>query len=183
LDLAAQGGTTAGPIVMPRPAQVRFRDRTTSIAASGGRLAWNDRDLTLQALALTAAEGTVRIDARIDELLGTPRVDATLAADANLEAVSPWIGLEHALPGTAHVDAHLTGTGVELTTLRAQLANGEIGGTGRTAFDGGGTARLTWQRVDVQALLSRLVPNPPRVLPAAAAPGSPAARWARPRLA
>ena len=70
LDLTTTGTATAGPIALARPAQVRWRDRTTSISVLGGRVSWNDRDLAIEKLSLSAPEGAVTLDARIDELLG-----------------------------------------------------------------------------------------------------------------
>ena len=86
---------------MARPANVRWRDRAVSIAGSGGRLSWNDRDLAIDSLSLSAAEGTVGLDARIAELLGAARVDARVDLSADLEPLSPWLGLERPLAGTA----------------------------------------------------------------------------------
>jgi len=182
IDLSAQGGSTSGLIVAPQPVRVRFRDRTTSISLSGGRLAWNDKDLSLGALSLAAVEGTARIDARVDELLGAARIDARVDADANLEAVSPWARLERALPGTAHASVHLTGTDIALTNLTARVGGGEIAGQGQTTFGGAGALHLTWRDIDLPTLIDRLAAKPPRVLPASVAAGRVDAQWREPTL-
>ena len=182
LDLSGDGRTTAGPIVMVRPANVRWRDHTTTIAVSGGRLAWNDRDLAVESLSLQAAEGTLRVDGRIDELLGAARVATSINADANLDALSPWLGLERPLGGTAQATARVDAAGVQLTSLRARVAGGEIAGKGRAAFDGGGALQLTWEQVALSDLLQRVLSNVPRVLPASQAAGSLDAQWTAPQL-
>jgi outer membrane protein assembly factor BamA/autotransporter translocation and assembly factor TamB len=181
LDLIAKGGATSGSIVAPRPARVRFRDRATSIALSGGQLAWNDRDLSL-ALSLTAAEGAARIDARIADLLGTAGIDARIDADAHLEAVSPWARLDRALPGTAHASVHVTGTNVEITNLTARVAGGEIDGKGQAAFGGAGALHLGWRDLDLPSVLGQVPAKAPRVLPASMAAGTIDAQWSEPSL-
>ena len=182
LDLSAEGGATSGSVVVPRPVLVRFGDRATSIAVSGGRLAWNDRDLSLRNLSLAAAEGTARIDARVDELLGAARVDARVEADADLEAVSPWARLERRLPGTAHAGVHVTGTDVVLTNLTARVGGGEITGNGQTQSGGAGSLHLAWRDVSLPALLDRVLTKPPRVLPASVASGTLDAEWSSPTV-
>ena len=182
LDLSAQAGATTGPIVVSRPVRVRFRDRTTSIAVSGGRLAWNGRDLGLENLSLAAAEGAARIDARVDELLGAAHIDARVDADANLEALSPWVGVERELPGTAHASIHIAGTNVALTRLTARLGGGEVDGEGQAAFGGAGALHLTWRQISLPTLFARVLANPPRILPASVAAGTVDARWSRPMI-
>src|SRR5262249_8902162 len=180
VDLTAHGAATRGPIAMSRPAAVRFRDRSTSISSSGGILSWNDRDLSIQGLSLNAAEGTVRLDARVQELLGTPRVDVTIDADANLEALSPWARLARALPGAAHVTARIADSTVDLTNISARIAGGEITGKGHASFGGQGALRLAWRQIDLAALLGQVLANAPRVLPASTAAGTLDARWRAP---
>ncbi len=167
---------------MARPANVRWRDRAVSIAGAGGRLSWNDRDLAIDTLSLSAAEGTVRLDARVAELLGTARVDARAELGADLEALSPWLGLGRPLAGTAQAAVRVDGGGVEVTNVRARLAGGEVAGSGRASFDGAGTLHLTWDRLELSDLLQRLIANPPGVLPSSQAAGSLDAQWTAPQL-
>src|SRR5262245_13923966 len=182
LDLTSDGRTTAGPVVMARPATVRWRDRTTSVALTGGRLSWNDRDLAVEGVSLTAPEGTVTLDGRIDELMGAARIDARVAADANLAAASPWLNLRRAVAGTAHANARVDGSGLEVTGLRVETAGGEATGQARVAFDGGGSAQLKWTRIDLQELLQPVLENTTGVLPSSRIAGELDARWTGPHL-
>jgi outer membrane protein assembly factor BamA/autotransporter translocation and assembly factor TamB len=182
LDMAFDGHATVGPIVMPRPAIVRWRDRTTSIAADGGRLSWNDGDLAVDALSLRAAEGVLRLDGRIDELIGAARLDARVDVDVNLEHASPWAGFERAIAGSAKGSVHMTPAGVELTSLHARLAHGTIDATAHASFDGAGATHLAWSDLDLPELLRRVLADPPRVLPSARASGSLDAEWTRATL-
>jgi outer membrane protein assembly factor BamA/autotransporter translocation and assembly factor TamB len=182
LDLNGDGRNIAGPIVMMRPANVRWRDRATTIAVAGGRVAWNDRDLSVESLSLQAPEGTLRVDGRIDELLGTARIATRIDADANLDAVSPWLGLPRPLGGTAQASARVDAAGAEITSLRARVAGGDVAGKGRASFDGAGALQLTWERVELSDLLQRLLADVPRTLPASQAAGSLDAQWTAPQL-
>ena len=182
IDLAPDGSATSGPIVMTRPANVRWRDRAVSIAGSGGRLSWNDRDLAVDSLSLSAAEGTVRLDARVTELLGAAHVDARADLSADLDALSPWLGLARPLAGTAQAAVRVDAGGVEVTTVRARLAGGDVAGGARASFSGAGTLHLTWDRLELSDLLQRLIANPPGVLPSSQAAGSLDAQWTAPQL-
>ncbi len=181
LDLTTIGNATAGPIALARPAQVRWRDRMTSISVLGGRVSWNDRDLAIEKLSLSAPEGAVTLDARIDELLGAARIDAQVAADANLPAVSPWLNLQRAVAGTVRANAHVDGSGVEVTNLRAQVAGGEATGQLRASFDGNGSAQLKWSRLDLQEILRHVV-EASGELPASRMEGDIEGRWTALRL-
>jgi outer membrane protein assembly factor BamA/autotransporter translocation and assembly factor TamB len=182
LELEPDGPATSGPIVIARPAHVRWRDRLVSIAGSGGRLSWNDRDLAIDSLSLTAAEGTVGLNARVADLLGAARVDARVDLSADLAPLSPWLGLERPLAGTAQAGVHVDAEGVEVTNVRARLAGGEVAGGARASFDGAGTLHLTWERLELSDLLQRLIANPPGVLPSSQAAGSLDAQWTAPNL-
>jgi len=182
LELNADGRATAGPLTMSRPANVRWRDRTSSIAGSGGRLSWNDRDLSIDSLMLRAAEGSVRLDGRIANLLGAPRVDARVDLNADLEKASPWLSLDRTLTGTAHASAHVDESSVEISNLTARLAGGEITGNARASFDGPGTVHLAWERLELSDLLQRAIANAPRTLPSSAAAGSLDAQWTKLRV-
>src|SRR5262245_30612868 len=77
LDLVPTASGISGPIALAKPATVQWRDRKTTIEITTGTLSWNDRDLALTGVALRAPESTVRVDARIDELLGAARIAAS----------------------------------------------------------------------------------------------------------
>jgi outer membrane protein assembly factor BamA/autotransporter translocation and assembly factor TamB len=182
LDLSGDARRIAGPIVMARPANVRWRDRATTISVTGGRLSWNDRDLSIESLSMKAPEGTVRVDGRFDDLLRTARIATSVDATADLDALSPWLALPRPLEGTAQVSARLDAAGVEITNVRARVAGGEIAGKGRAAFDGAGALQITWEQIELSDLLKGLLVNVPRVLPAAQAAGSLDAQWSAPQL-
>src|SRR5262245_46632533 len=126
LDLAATASGISGPLAFAKPATVQWRDRKTAIEVTGGTMSWNDRDLALTSVALRAPETTVRLDARIDELLGAARIAATVDADANLATLSPWLDLERVIEGTARATTRIDGTGVDIASLRATLAGGDV---------------------------------------------------------
>src|SRR5262245_37756874 len=99
LDLAATDSGISGPLAFAKTATVQWRYRKTRSEITSGTVSWNARDLALTGVALRAPESTVRLDTRIDDLLGTVRIAANLDADADLATLSPWLDLERAIEG------------------------------------------------------------------------------------
>ena len=105
LDLAAIGGETAGPLHLAGPMRVRWRDRETTVRSLDGRLSWNDRDLSIDRLRADLPEGALRIDGRVDALLGSPRLDLLATTDVSLAAIGPWLRVDSGLKGVLHAVA------------------------------------------------------------------------------
>jgi outer membrane protein assembly factor BamA/autotransporter translocation and assembly factor TamB len=101
--------TTAGSLKMTHPARVRWQDHGTVVSGLGGRLGWNGRDLSIDALHIAATEGTFRADGRVDALLGAPQLDLHVVSDTDLAAVARWVAPERELAGALNVDARLMG--------------------------------------------------------------------------
>ncbi len=110
--------TTAGSVKMTHPARVRWQDHETVVSAFEGRLGWNGRDLSIEALRIAATEGTVRADGRVDILLGAPQLDLHVVSDTDLAAVARWVAPQREMAGALNVDARLTGPP---TALNASL--------------------------------------------------------------
>jgi outer membrane protein assembly factor BamA len=182
LDLTAKRTAIAGAIAMAQPARVRWRERSTTIELTSGLVSWNDRDLALEGVALRAPEGTVRVDARIDEVLGAARVDARLDVDARLAELSPWLDLERTIPGTVRASARVDAHGVDVTGVRAVIVGGEATGQARLSFDGTGSAHVTWTRLDLPEILRYALKSPLEVPPSSRIDGDLDARWSSSRL-
>jgi len=182
LELAAKPTAIAGAIAMTQPVRVRWRDRQTTIELTSGGVAWNDRDLAIEGVALRAPEGTLRVDARLDELLGTARMGARLDVDAKLAEISPWLDLKRAIPGTVRAAAHVDEHGVDVTGIRAAIAGGEATGQARISFDGTGVAHAAWTRLDLPEILRYALDSPPEVQPSSRTNGDLDARWSSSRL-
>src|SRR5215813_3690923 len=61
LEMSPKGNAAAGPLRITRPAHVRWRDRSVEISALDAGLAWNDRDLAVDALSLRAGGLALRL--------------------------------------------------------------------------------------------------------------------------
>jgi outer membrane protein assembly factor BamA/autotransporter translocation and assembly factor TamB len=186
LDLTSDGGDVAGPLTMTGPTSVRVGDRETAATALDGRLSWNDRDLSLHALALRAPEGTLHADGTIASLLADPRIDLTIVSDVDVAAASRWVTPERPIAGTAHAEARLAGPmakpDIDLTALHASIAGGSITAKGRVSIDGPGSVRAEWKRVDVPSLVDIALGPSTRWSPAARLDGSLTAQWTTPDL-
>jgi outer membrane protein assembly factor BamA/autotransporter translocation and assembly factor TamB len=176
IELTTHGNTSSGPIAFTRPAVVQWRGHTMSVSETG-QLSWNARDLIVDALTVQSAEGTVHVRGRIDAVIDSPRADVQLDASLNLAAVSPWLNLSRPLSGDAQVAAHVTNDGIDLTALKARVLDATIAGHGQASFSGAGSASLTWDGLDLDDVLQRVLASAPRTLPAARSAGSIDARW------
>jgi outer membrane protein assembly factor BamA/autotransporter translocation and assembly factor TamB len=159
LDLTSNRDELSGPLTMAKPVSIRWRDRHTTVTATDGRIAWNERDLAIRSLSLHAPEGTLRADGRIEALLeDEPRVDLRVLSDANLGAVSKWIAGGRSIAGKARVDARLIGPlanpGIDLVELKANVADGSITASGELTVDGPGELRAGWQQLDLPFLVN-----------------------------
>jgi len=109
LRLAPSGAETTGPLRLSRPGRIQLNDQRTTIDVLEGRLSWNGRDLSIDALHVVLPEGQLHADGRVDE----GRLNLRVAADANLAALAPWAQLAQLndpLSGALHVDAAVTGS-------------------------------------------------------------------------
>ena len=186
LELTPDGHGVSGPITMWGPTVVRWRDRETHVAALGGRLSWNARDLSLHDLSLRGPEGTLRTDGRIASVLGEPRIDIQLASDVDLAQLARWVVPDREIAGTAHADARLAGPmagpEVQLTGLRAQIAGGIVTARGRASVGRAGDLRVEWKQLELASLLRTAIGDVPRATPAESLSGSLDAQWTAPRL-
>ena len=186
LDLLPDGRSLSGPITMSGPTSFRWRDRETTAVSLAGRLSWNDRDLSLDAVALRVAEGTLRVEGRIESLLADPRVDVRVVSDAVVAELSRWITPERSIAGSAHAEARvigpLTKPDLELTTLHAEIAGGSVLAKGRASIEGPGTVRAEWKQLDVPALVEIALGRAVRWAPAMRLNGSLDGQWKTPQL-
>lgn len=151
LDLAAVGGTTSGSLRMNGPGRLQWNDRTAVFDTVDGRVGWNGRDLTIDALRLEVPEGRLRTDGRVDSLLGDPRLDLRIGADAGLGAIARWFAVDRSFVGAIRIDAHATGE-MSRPALVLTLAGRDIAGSGLPATSVEASARIS----DGQARLATL---------------------------
>jgi outer membrane protein assembly factor BamA/autotransporter translocation and assembly factor TamB len=186
LELTPDGHAVSGPITMSGPTFVRWRDGETHVDAVGGRLSWNERDLSLHAFSLRGREGTFLADGRIASLLGEPRIDVQLTGDVDVAQISRWVVSDRQIAGTAHADARLVGPiaspDVQLTSLHAQVAGGTVNARGRASFGRDGDLRVEWNRLELASLVKSAIGEAPRATPAERLSGSLDAQWTAPRL-
>lgn len=186
LELTPDGRDISGPITLSRPALVGWRDRETRVDTLAGRVSWNDRDLSLHAVSLRAPEGTVRVDGRIESLLGDPRIDVRIGSDVDVAAISRWVTSDRAIAGTARGDVHVAGPlaspDLELTSMTAEIAGGSVTANGRASVDGPGAVRVEWKHLDLPALVKGAIGYTHRAIPAERLSGSLDAKWTAPRL-
>ena len=155
LDLAATGGETAGPLHLAGPMRVRWRDRETSVRSLDGRLSWNDRDLSIDRLRADLPEGALRIDARVDALLGAPRFDLLATTDIVLAAIGPWLRVDSGLKGVLHAVAHVTGPSSAVQT-KLTVAARDLSVAGSRPITVDATARVSGDAAEITTLTARV---------------------------
>ena len=155
LDLTPAGGTTSGSVRMNGPGRLQWNDRRTTIDALEGRLAWNSYDLAVEAFSVAVPEGRVRTDGRADSLLANPRLDLHVGAEAGLAALARWIPIDRPVAGAIHLDARVTGNASDPAAVFTLTGRDiEAGGVGAIGVEAAG--RFADGRADVSALTARV---------------------------
>jgi len=155
IDLAATGGETAGPLHLAGPMRVRWSQRETIVRSLDGRLSWNDRDLSIDRLRADLPEGALRIDGRVDALLGSPRLDLLATTDLSLAAIAPWLRVDNGLKGALHAAAHVTGpASAPQTKLTVAARDMSAAGSQPIAVDA--TVRISADAAEITTLTARV---------------------------
>ena len=123
IELTSNGGESSGRIAATRPGRIAWKDRQTTVQAIEGRLSWNGSDIGLTALTVRLPEGTLTADGQIREMTGTPGLNVHLVADANLASLAPWFDAGRALRGRSHADVQLGGRFSEPDAMISLTAN------------------------------------------------------------
>src|SRR5262249_25949361 len=77
LHLVEAGGRAVGPVRWSGSGRIQWNDRGTTIDALEGAIAWNGYDLSVDGLRVVVPEGQLRLDGRVR----ANRVDLRVSAD------------------------------------------------------------------------------------------------------
>ena len=88
-------GAASGPVAMNGTARISWRGTSTEISRLDGDIDFDGASLDIRQLDVTASEGTLTLDGRVHELLGSPRPALHFEARIDLARAMSW------LPGMA----------------------------------------------------------------------------------